>query len=77
MKISCLSVPGGWQSRDEITGLTFGPVCNTVGDLWNWQKENITEDMMVVKNLMSGQGALIPKDTPWCCNPASETYWSM
>lgn len=33
--------------------------------------------MKVVKNLMTGQDIQIPEDTPWCCNPASETYWSM
>jgi hypothetical protein len=31
----------------------------------------------VVKNLMSGKDVEIDADTPWCCNPASETYWSM
>jgi len=31
----------------------------------------------VVKNLMTGKDVLIAEDTPWCCNPASETYWSM
>lgn len=31
----------------------------------------------VVKNLMTGQAVVIAEDTPWCCNPASETYWSM
>jgi hypothetical protein len=31
----------------------------------------------VVKNLMSGKEVEIAEDTPWCCNPASETYWSM
>jgi hypothetical protein len=30
-----------------------------------------------VKNLMTGKEVTIPSDTPWCCNPASETYWSM
>lgn len=30
-----------------------------------------------VKNLMTGKDVVIPVDTPWCCNPASETYWSM
>jgi hypothetical protein len=30
-----------------------------------------------VKSLMTGQDVEIPVDTPWCCNPASETYWSM
>jgi hypothetical protein len=33
--------------------------------------------MKTVKNLMTGQDVEIPHDTPWSCNPASETYWSM
>lgn len=32
--------------------------------------------MMTVKNLMTGENVQIPSDTPWCCNPASESYWS-
>lgn len=31
----------------------------------------------VVKNLMTGKDVEIAEDTPWCCNPASESYWSM
>lgn len=30
-----------------------------------------------VKNLMTDQDVEIDSNTPWCCNPASETYWSM
>ena len=30
-----------------------------------------------VKNLMTGKDVQIEADTPWCCNPASEKYWSM
>lgn len=30
----------------------------------------------IVKNLMTGKDVEIDADTPWCCNPASETYWS-
>ena len=30
-----------------------------------------------VKSLMTGQDVQIDRDTPWCCNPASESYWSM
>ena len=30
----------------------------------------------VVKNLMTGKDIEIAEDTPWCCNPASEAYWS-
>jgi hypothetical protein len=33
--------------------------------------------MKTVKNLMTGKDVQIDADTPWCCNPASETYWSM
>jgi outer membrane protein assembly factor BamD (BamD/ComL family) len=33
--------------------------------------------MVTVKNLMTGKDIQIDRDTPWCCNPASETYWSM
>lgn len=31
----------------------------------------------IVKNLMTGLDVEIPVNTPNCCNPASETYWSM
>lgn len=31
----------------------------------------------VVKSLMTGQDVVIAEDTPWCCNPASERFWSM
>jgi hypothetical protein len=33
--------------------------------------------MKTVKNLMTGKDVEIASDTPWCCNPASEAYWSM
>lgn len=32
--------------------------------------------MKTVKNLMTGQDVQIDRDTPWACNPASESYWS-
>lgn len=31
----------------------------------------------IVKNLMSGKEIEIDYDTPLCCDPSSETYWSM
>jgi hypothetical protein len=31
----------------------------------------------VVVNLMSQKLVRIPSDTPMCCDPSSETYWSM
>lgn len=33
--------------------------------------------MTTVRSLMTGQDVEIDRDTPWCCNPASESYWSM
>jgi len=38
---------------------------------------DVQERYMTVKNLMIGKDVQIEADTPWCCNPASETYWSM
>ena len=32
--------------------------------------------MKTVKNLMTGKPVQIDRDTPWACNPASESYWS-
>ena len=32
--------------------------------------------MKTVKNLMSGQDIEIPHDTPRCCDPSTEIYWS-
>jgi flagella basal body P-ring formation protein FlgA len=32
---------------------------------------------ITVRNLMSGRPVQIDRDTPWSCNPASETYWTM
>lgn len=31
---------------------------------------------ITVKNFMTGQNIEIDRDTPWSCNPASESYWS-
>lgn len=33
--------------------------------------------MKTVTNLMSGKQIEIPADTPMCCDPSTETYWSM
>jgi hypothetical protein len=30
-----------------------------------------------VRNLMTGKDVEIPYNTPLCCDPSSETYWSM
>lgn len=33
--------------------------------------------MKTVKNLMTGNDIQIPEDTPYCCDPSTERYWSM
>lgn len=33
--------------------------------------------MKTVKNLMTGKDIQIERDTPRCCDPSSELYWSM
>ena len=35
------------------------------------------EKKETVKSLMGGKEVVQSVNTPWCCNPASETYWSM
>ncbi len=44
MEISCISVPGGWQTLVYTTDggeYPFGPVFNKVTDLWDWQRANL------------------------------------
>jgi len=36
-----------------------------------------TPTMKTVKNLMTGKDISIPHDTPHCCDPSTEQYWSM
>lgn len=41
MNIQCKSVVGGWQTCVVETGYLFGPVFNSVNDLWAWQRANL------------------------------------
>jgi hypothetical protein len=38
---SCVSVVGGWQTRNNSTMELFGPVYNSSSDLYAWQRENL------------------------------------
>jgi hypothetical protein len=44
MKVTTMSVLGGWQTElvfaDGTTALV-GPVCNRVSDTWDWQRSNL------------------------------------
>lgn len=66
-----------WTSRDEAT---MKRECAELFGLYPAQQGYRFEclpKMVTVKNLMTGKDIQIDRDTPWCCNPASETYWSM
>lgn len=41
IELQCANVPGGWQTEIKNTNVKFGPVFNSIVDLWKWQKENI------------------------------------
>lgn len=50
--------------------------------VYNWVEQSwfllkYPVGMKTVKNLMSGQDVQIPADTPYCCDPSTERYWSM
>ena len=66
-----------WRDRDdngmrrEVANL-FDVYSPDAGYRFDW-----VPAMMTVKNLMTGEDVQIPTDTPWACNPASETFWSM
>jgi hypothetical protein len=66
-----------WRDRDAAG---MRRECNELYDLYpatkGWRFE-CHPTMKTVKNLMTGADVQIDRDTPWSCNPASETYWSM
>lgn len=39
--------------------------------------QNTVVKMKKVKNLMTGDEIEIPSNTPYCCDPSTETYWSL
>jgi hypothetical protein len=56
-------------------------LCNkagwNAGDLSIVARDTYRAPKITVKNLMTGKNVVIDADTPNCCNPASETYWTM
>ena len=67
-----------WQNRDEaemkreVRELQYELYPTRLGYRFEFYPTMIT-----VKNLMTGKDVEIDRETPWCCNPASESYWSM
>jgi len=52
-----------------------GDVYFTYADMKTYESRVITRKK--VKNLMTGQEIEIDSNTPRCCDPSSEAYWSM
>lgn len=64
------------QGSDRQTYIN-DPGAGSVGYIMNDRFVEPEATTKVVKNLMSGEDVEIPSDTPFCCDPSTETYWSM
>jgi len=67
-----------WRHRDEAE--MKREVRELQYELWPVSKGFRIEfhpTMKTVKNLMSGKDVQIEYDTPRCCDPSSELYWTM
>lgn len=53
------------NNRKVVT--TYEETCNLL----------LQPNQKIVKNLMTKKDVVVEKDTPLCCDPSSETYWSM
>jgi hypothetical protein len=51
-----------------------GDVYFACADMETYNRRNATRKVV---NLMTGKEIKIAADTPLCCDPSSETYWSM
>ena len=65
-------------------GIACTKLNKSFGNCGQWQVMSIAAyelgfpvKMKTVKNLMSGLPVEIAENTPLCCDPSSETYWSM
>jgi len=52
-----------------------GDVYYTYADRETYERRVVTRK--TVKNLMTGQDIEIDSNTPLCCDPSSERFWSM
>jgi hypothetical protein len=66
-----------WTDRDDET---MRRECNDLYDLYpatkGWRFE-CHPTTITVKSYKTGEDVQIDRDTPWSCNPASESFWSM
>jgi hypothetical protein len=67
-----------WRNRDEaemkreVRELQYQTYPTSLG-----YRIEFHASKMTVKSYLTGEEIEIDRDTPWSCNPASESYWSM
>lgn len=63
----------------RIVATKMGKKLNTTFDIWESEQfaQVYAKRLKTVTNMMSGKEVVIHEDTPLCCDPSSETYWSM
>jgi len=67
---------GGARRSATCSNRNAGKIVYAVADQITFEKTYPVK-MKVVKNIMTGQDIEIPEDTPYCCDPSQERYWSM
>jgi hypothetical protein len=45
LELVCKNVLGGWQSFIKGTNVAVGPVFRDTVSLWNWQRDNVYNNM--------------------------------
>jgi hypothetical protein len=63
--------------RKRITKSTNSEPITISTVMVNGVPTEIRSDQKVVTSLMSQKQIVIDKNTPLCCDPSTETYWSM
>lgn len=66
---------GGARRGATALNKQFGAGKYAATDYHNY-RTNVVKKIMV-KNMMTGKMMEIDSNTPLCCDPSSETYWSM
>lgn len=66
-----------WKDRDEASMRRESNEIYNLYPATQGYRFEYHPTMKTVKNLMTGKDIEIDRDTPWCCDPSSERYWSM
>lgn len=73
--IKMFNTKSGAKRSTTCMNRNAGDVYYTFADMETYNKRVVTR--ITVKSLMTGKDVEIDSNTPLCCDPSSETYWSM